>query len=152
CLCGAVIPKEGPARISMIRREPLGMGTQWLADWLNERYDVASCVVIDGRNGVDVLVDKLAGTWKAKGSVIRPSANIVLAAVSLLTDGLNEKTLTWYSGQEDLRESALTSVKRPIAGGWGFGGENSIPIEACALALWGAKTNKRDPTRKMRIG
>ena len=152
CLCGAVIPATGPARISLIEMKATGRGTRWLADWLNARYGRASCVVIDGRNGVDVLVDKLAGTWKAKGSVIRPSANIVLAAVSLLTDGLNEKTLTWYSGQEDLRESALTSVKRPIAGGWGFGGENSIPIEACALALWGAKTNKRDPTRKMRIG
>ena len=25
-------------------------------------------------------------------------------------------------------------------------------VEACGLALWGAKTCKRDPTRKMRIG
>lgn len=152
CICGAVIPKDGPARISLIDRRPTGLGTQWLADWLNERYKKASCVVIDGKNGVDVLADKISGTWKFKGSVIRPSAKDVIAAVSLLMDCLNEETLTWYSRQEDLRHSAVTSVKRPISGGWGFGGDDSTPIEACALALWGAKTTKRDPSKIMRIG
>lgn len=152
CLCGAVIPKDGKARISLIDRKPTGLGTQWLADWLNERYKQASCVVVDGKNGVDVLVDKISGTWRYKGSVIRPKATEVIAAVSLLMDSLNEQTLTWYSGQDSLRDSAISSIKRPISGGWGFGGEDSAPIEACALALWGAKTTKRDPSRVMRIG
>lgn len=152
CLCGAVIPKDGKARISLIERKPTGLGTQWLADWLNERYKQASCVVVDGKNGVDVLVDKISDTWRYKGSVIRPKATEVIAAVSLLMDSLNEQTLTWYSGQDSLRDSAISSTKRPISGGWGFGGEDSAPIEACALALWGAKTTKRDPSRVMRIG
>lgn len=151
-LCGAVIPKDGKARISIIDRKPTGLGTQWLADWLNQRYSKASCVVIDGKNGVDVLVDKIASTWRIKGSVIRPRATDVIAAVGMLMDGLTEQTLTWYKKQDMLRESAITSVKRPISGGWGFGGEDSTPIEACALALWGAKTSKRDPSRKMRVG
>ena len=154
CLCGAVIPEEGPARISLIERKPTGLGTQWLADWLNARYTKASCVVIDGKNGVDVLVDKITGTWKYKGSVIRPSAKDVIAAVSLVIDKLNESTLTWYGPQEMLRDSAVSASKRAIGngGGWGFGGDDSSPIEACALALWGAKTCKRDPNRKMLIG
>lgn len=151
-LCGAVIPKEGPARISLIARKPTGYGFQWLADWLNERYTKASCVVIDGKNGADVLVDKITGTWKAKDCIIRPGGKQILAAVSTLTNALSEKTVTWYFGQEDLRDSALSSVKRPISGGWGFGGDNSTPIEAASLALWGAKTAKRDPNKKMRIG
>lgn len=151
-LCGAVMPKDGKARISLIDRRSTGSGTQWLADWLNERYNKAACVVIDGRNGVDVLVDKIAPTWRVKGSVIRPSARDVIASVSTLTDALNEQTVTWFEGQEILRESAITSVKRPIAGGWGFGGDNASPIEAAALALWGVKNTKRDPSRKMRIG
>lgn len=152
CLCGAVIPKEGPARISLIERCSTGVGVRWLAEWLNERYSQAACVVIDGRNGVDVLVDRIADTWRFKGSVIRPKATDVIAAASLLINELNERTITWYTKQEALRDSALTSTKRTIAGGWGFGGDNSLPIEACALALWGAKTSKRDPSRKMRIG
>ena len=151
-LCGAVIPKEGPARISLIDQQPTGIGLRWLSDWLNQRYMQASCVVIDGKNGVDVLVEQISGTWRYKGSVIRPTAKEVIAAVGMLTDALNEKTLTWYKPQEALKDSALSSVKRPIIGGWGFGGENSGPIEAAALALYGARTSKRDPNRIMRIG
>lgn len=151
-LCGAVIPKEGSARVSLIEARPTGMGTRWLAEWLNARYDKASCVVIDGRNGVDVLVDKISDTWRMKGSVIRPSAKDVIASVSTIMDALNERTVTWFSGQEMLRESATTAVRRPISGGWGFGGPNCTPIEAAALALWGAKVSKRDPGRRMRVG
>lgn len=150
-LCGAVCPKIGEARISMIERKPTGHGTRWLSEWLNERYSKASCVVIDGRNGVDVLVERL-DEWKAKGSVIRPSARDVVAAVGQLTTEISEKTVTWYQPQVALDESARTSIKRSLAGGWAFGGDNSAPIEACALALWGARNSKRDPSRKMRIG
>ena len=152
CLCGAVVPPDGPARIELIDRRPTGLGVQWLADWLCARYDRAACVVVDGRNGVDVLVEKLAPVWKHKDSVVRPTAKNVIAAVSTLTDCLTEQSVTWFQPQEMLNESATTSVKRPISGGWGFGGENAGPIEACALALWGAKMSKRDPSKKMRIG
>ena len=154
CLCGAVLPQDGAARISMIDYKSTSNGTQWLADWLAERYSKAACVVIDGRNGVDVLIDKISDTWRMKGSIIRPSVKDVIASVGMLTDALNEKTVTWYEKQEALRESAITSTKRSIGrdGGWGFGGENALPIEACALAYFGAKTSKRDPSRKMRIG
>lgn len=151
-LGGAVLPKEGPARISLLELQPTGRGLAWLSQWLNARYEAASCVVIDGRNGVDVLTERLAETWRAKGAVIRPSARDVVAAAGLLINAVNEGGLTWYGAQQQLNESALAAAKRPLAGGFSFGGENSLPIEACALALWGAKTSKRDPTRKMRIG
>ena len=152
CLCGAVLPKDGPARISLIELQPGGRGIAWLADWLNARYGKASCVVIDGRGGADVLVDRIRDVWRVKTAVVRPSARDVVAAAGLLINTINEGGLTWYRQQQALRESAVTATKRPIGGGFGFGGDNSLPIEACALALWGAKTSRRDPTRKMRIG
>ena len=152
CLCGAVIPAAGPARISMIERRPTGMGTAWLPEWLRERYGRACCVVIDGKNGVDLLIERIGDVWIAKNSVVRPSARDMVAAVSTLVAAVNEKTLSWPKQQPALRESAVTAIKRPIGGGWGFGGDNSAPIEAAALALWGAKTSKRDPNRRMRIG
>lgn len=151
-LCGAVIPTSGPARISLIEMRPTGHGIGWLADWLNERYKKASCVVIDGRNGVDVLVERIADTWKIKGSIIRPSTKDMIAATGTLTNALSEKTVTWFHQQEALNDSATTSVKRPLGGGWCFGGDNSIPIEAASLALWGAQNSKRNPNREMRIG
>ena len=151
-LAGAVIPPKGPARISLIQRKPTGLGTQWLADWLCERYSKAACVVIDGKNGVDVLIDKLAPVWKAKNSVVRAGAKQVIAAASTLANEVAERTVTWYEKQAALRDSAVTATKRPFAGGWGFGGDDPGPVEACALALWGARTSKRDPGRRMKIG
>lgn len=152
CLCGCVQPETGPARISLLELKPTGYGLTWLSDWLNQRYEKACCVVIDGRNGVDVLIDKISPVWRMKGSVIRPGVRDVIASVGMLTDAINEKTLTWFSGQDLLRDSAITSTKRKIAGGWGFGGDNSLPIEACALALYGVKTSTRNPAARMRIG
>lgn len=152
CLCGAVIPPHGKARISLIKIQPMGYGLNWLAEWLNERYSQASCVVIDGRNGAEVLVDKIADTWRFKGSIIRPSAMDLTSSVGLLLNEIAEHDVTWYRDQEILNDSALSSTKRKIGQGFGFGGVNSAPIEACALALWGAKTCKRDPSKKMKIG
>lgn len=152
CLCGAVIPQSGKARVSLIDMKPTGHGLKWLSDFLNQRYNKACCVVIDGRNGVDVLVDKIQDTWRMKGSVIRPSAKDMLAAVGTMTDAINEQSVTWFRQQTALRDSAVTSTRRDLAGGWAYGGDNSLPIEACALALWGAQTSKRDPARRMRIG
>ena len=151
-LCGAVIPADGPARISVIDRKPTGFGLQWLADWLNQRYQRASCVVIDGKNGVDVLIDKIAPMWRQKDSIIRATYKTVIASTGMLTDALNEQEVTWFRKQTMLRDSAVTSIKRPIAGGWGFGGDDPDPITAASLALWGAKTSKRDPNKRMRIG
>ena len=144
CLCGAVLPKDGAARVSLIDLRPTGQGLAWLADWLNQRYDKA--------NGVDVLADRIKEVWRAKNAVIRPGTKDVIAAVGGFTNSISEHGLTWYQPQTVLDESARTAIKRPIGGGYGFGGDNSLPVEACALALWGVKTCKRDPTRKMRIG
>ncbi len=151
-LCGAVCPKDGKARISLIDRRPTAEGMKWLVDFLNQRYAKASCVVIDGRNGVDFLIEKIRDTWKYKDSIVKPSSKDVIAAASQLSNEITEQTVTWYKYQDTLNESALTATKRPIAGGWGFGGDLSTPIEAAALALWGCRTSKRDPSKKMRIG
>ena len=151
-LCGAVIGADNKARISLIDRKSTGHGIQWLADWLNQRYTQACCVVIDGRVGVDVLCDKISTVWISKQSIIRPSAKDMLAAVGQLLNEVSECSLTWYEKQEALRDSATTSTRRMIGQGFGFGGENSAPVEACALALWGVRTTHRDPSRRMRIG
>ena len=96
----------------------------------------------------------MVDVWKMKNSIRRPNTNEVIASVGMLIDAINEGSLTWYEQQELLNDSAISSTKRPIgkSGGYGFGGDNSTPIEACSLALWGVKTSKRDPNRQMRIG
>ena len=156
-LAGAIIPKgEKTARITLLAVEPTGAGLSWLANWLNERSKKAACVVIDGKNGAEVLIEKLrptgGGTWAYKDSIIKPTAQNVVTAANMLLNDLNEHAVTWYSKQEELRDSAITAARRPIAGGWGFGGQQAAPIEACSLALWGCRTSKRDPSRRMLVG
>lgn len=154
-LAGATLPTTGKGRITVIEARPTGQGITWLAEWLNQCYRQASVVVIDGKNGADVLIEKIkpagGGAWAFKDSVVKPTAQNVVTAANMLVNDVNESAITWYSGQEGLNDSALTAVKRNIGGGWGFGGAGSELIEACSLALWGCKISKRNPLRKMRI-
>ena len=134
-LCGAVIPPEGPARISLIESRPTGQGTQWLADWLNQRYNTACCVVIDGRNGADVLTEKIKPVWKNRTSVLRPTAREIVAAASGLVNSINERTVTWYYGQDLLRESAKPTFRRKSS--VSPGDSSSATAKASAVCFFG---------------
>ena len=142
----------GRLYVEHIRREPMGMGLGWLADWIAERRSVGCCCVIDGKSGAQALVDRLG--MMPPGYVVTPTAAQVIAACTTLVDAVNEGTLERYRPQADLLDSAVTSTRRKIgsAGGWGFGGENPIPVSAASLALWGVLNSRRNPERKQRIG
>ena len=138
--------------VEQIRREQMALGLGWLADWIAQRKGAGCCCVVDGKAGAQALVDKL-GNMPAN-YIVTPSAAQVVAACTTMVDRVNEGTLEWFRPQADLLDSAATSTRRKIgsAGGWGFGGENPIPIEAASLALWGVLNSKRNPERKQRIG
>ena len=138
-----LLKDRGAGRV-IIGDSPGGLYTE---SFLKRVYKVAGL-----QEAVDALIDKIVDTWRMKNSIIRPSAKDLIGAVGMLCDALNDQSVTWYRGQEMLRDSAVNSVKRSVSGGWAFGGDDAIPIEACALAFYGAKTCKRDPQRKMRIG
>lgn len=143
---------DGFVYVEQIRREPLSMGLGWLSDWIAERRSKGCCCVVDGKSGAPALVDRLSSM--PKGYVITPSSVQVTAACASMLDHVNERRLEWLDGQTDLHDSATTSVRRHIgsSGGWGFGGDNPLPIEAASLALWGVENSKRNPERKLRIG
>ena len=143
---------DGKCYVEQVRREPMAMGLGWLASWIAERKAVGSSCVIDGKSGAQALVDRL--DTMPINYIVTPSAAQVIAACTALVDSVNEGTLEWFRPQADLMDSATTSTRRAIGstGGWGFGGENPIPISAAALALWGVYNSKRNPGRKQRIG
>lgn len=143
----------GSTHVELLERKPMAFGTSWLASWLADRTATGCCVVVDGKSGSPVLIERLDGRVP-RGYVVTPSVNEVTSAASMLCDAVGERLLTWYRPQEQLRESATTATRRMIgrSGGWGFGGADPLPIDACALALWGLRTSKRDPRRKARIG
>lgn len=127
-------------------------GTRPLAEALARRSGVASVVLVDGQSKADALCANLFDLGVPKGYVLRMQAKDVVAAAQMMVDGLADGTVTHsVEGQQVLDECAATATKREIGkrGGWGF--EGSIEIEACAAAVLGARTTKRDPRRKQRL-
>lgn len=151
CVCAALL-HDGIVHVEEVERRNMGAGTAWLAEWIATRKSTGCVCVIDGKAGAQALVDRL-GRMPVHYIHVA-NLNDMYSAASTLVSCVNEQTLTWYAPQDDLRDSATTSIRRPIGrdGGWGFGGANPIPIEAASLAVWGVKTSKRDPRRKGLVG
>ena len=151
CLCAALKHEDG-VHVEVVRRENTSAGLTWLAEFVAERKDRASICVIDGKSGVQALVDRLERM--PKGYLHVASAQDAVSAAATLLDCVNEGSLSWYAPQGDLRDSAVTSTRRNIGnnGSWGFGGENPTPVTAASLAVWGVMTARRDPRRKGLVG
>lgn len=145
---------ELPPHVELVSIRSGRDGVMWLADWLDERRGRAASVVIDGLYGRDVLMDELQHRHFPKKAVVAPQAAEVSTAATMLKERIDTHRVSWFSGQERLRLSALSSERRPIGnkGAWGFGGPDPCPVEACSLALWGVMTTKRNPNRKLRVG
>ena len=140
------------SHVELIRTEGTVSGVGWLADWLAERTDRAAAVAIDGRSGAGALVERLASSRVPPRYVMRPRAGDVTTAASMLLEGVRGHGLTHIPGT-DLDTSATSATRRKVGsdGGWAFGGEASLPIEAASLAMWAAATTKRNPARKGRV-
>lgn len=87
----------------------------------------------------------------SKCALVMGTPAIVQAAASMLKDEVDSGTLSHIESPA-LDDSARKSLKRDIGrDGWGFAdGPDSIaaPIESASLALWAARTTKRDPRRE----
>lgn len=154
-LSAAIVTEDGPDYVELIDVMSAEHGSGKLAEWLIERINRASCVIIDGRSGARPLERNLAKLGAKKGSVILASANQAMDAASLMVESVQAGSVT-HIASEAMDASATKSIKRPIgtAGGFGFGdGPNSLsaPIESAALALLAARTSRRNPKRRSTI-
>lgn len=148
----AAVHKTG-CHIEYIRTEPTVAGIGWLVDWLVSRKGKAAAVAIDGKADATDLGQQLVGAGMPKGAVMVARTSDAITADAMLVNATNDGTLT-HLDDSALAESALGATRRPIGkdGGYGFGGECPERLDACALALWAARTTKRDPRRRGRIG
>ena len=149
------------AHTEFIREEPMAIGIGWLVEWLSkpgrlvsdkEHQAEAAAVGIDGKSSVSDLTQRLieAGVPK-KALVVASTANAVSAA-GMMLNAIRDKAVT-HPHDDALAESVLGATRRKIGvDGFGFGGECPERIEACALAMWAARTTKRNPSRKGRAG
>lgn len=138
--------------VELVALEPTSNGSDWLCSWLAERSGVGCSVAVDGRSGAGTLCSKLDSAGVPRGYVIRPTADQAVSAATLARDGVSTRTLT-HIASPALDLSATTSSKRAIGsqGGWGWGGENSAPIESVGLALLALSVSKREPNRKQEV-
>uniref|UniRef100_UPI00359C3847 hypothetical protein n=1 Tax=Collinsella bouchesdurhonensis TaxID=1907654 RepID=UPI00359C3847 len=152
-LCACRLKEDGSAYVEHIGQGTLADGLSWLTDFLctEKTSDTTAAVAVDGRNGAAALLDRLRD-WYPRQALYATSTRDVVAATSMFSQALIDKSVTHWdggenNGQQAFNESALEARKRLIGndGGWAYGGDNSTPIEAAVIAYWAAKTTKRDP-------
>ena len=104
---------------------------------------------------LDGFARERLGWWSGvKQAIMTPATKGCVDASVMFEQALFQKELTHTNtdagAQNELTQAALNAIKRPVGreGGWIYGGANSEPLEACALALWANKTTKVDPTRR----
>ena len=136
--------------VEFIREEPMVGGIQWLVDWLSDKKRVGKCaaIAIDGKANADDLCERLINAGVPKKAIVpvRPASAISAAGMTL--NAVYDGKLT-HLDDEELTQSALTATRRQIGkDGFGFGGEFAQRLESCAIALWAARTTKRNPKRK----
>jgi len=152
----AIIPKVGKPFVELLAFKEVTGGIKWVADGIMANIKRTSVVLIDGKSGKGALVERLNELNVPKGAFKVASVAEVQDAESMFLNELAEGNVT-HIAQEPLDDSALKSVRRDIGknGAFGFGdGENSssAPIESACFALYGAKTSRRNPNRKGRVG
>lgn len=164
-LAGAVRPGDGPILIGGIRLASTAEGLDWLVEFLADRKDEISQIVIDGKAGVDPLVAALAERGirarakapRASGRMIRvpTMAEYISAHAMFLQDVIGEQL--FHDDAPDLNLQVAGARKRPIGtqGGWGWRGltddHDTTLLDAATLAFWGAKTTTRRAGRRQRI-
>lgn len=149
----ALKSKDKPLYVEFYDYGNMSDGIRPLSDWILERKNKIACVAIDGKSGCDALVQMLNDGGFPRKGIMLPGTRGVVAASSQFLNDVNEGNVTHLNGQEQMDESALKSEKRLIGrdGGWGFGGEFSLPVESAAIGLWGVKETRRSPGRGSRI-
>ena len=142
--------KGGGSYVELYDVQGAGGGTANIADMLLRNKDEIAAVCIDGKTGAAALVQRLHDGRFPKKAIIPSSAAVVQSAATMLRDEVNAGTLS-HIASPALDESAMKSVRRDLGhDGWGFGDvANSIsaPSESASLALYAARTTRRDPQR-----
>lgn len=151
CALAVAAKHENGVHLEIVEHRSMREGVGWLVEWLVPRLNKkASTVVIDGLHWSGSLIEQLRENGvKARGAITVLKADEFVTACSSLVDAVHKKSITHY-GQQALTDSVVKATKRPIGnkGGWGFDCEDSTPVEAISLALFGVKASKRNPMRK----
>lgn len=125
-------------------------GTVGIARTLLANRGEIAAVCVDGKSGTSALVQRLRDGGFPRKAIVPGTPAVMQSAATMLRDEVNAGLLGHVESPA-LDVSATKSVRRAIgADGWGFGDSSeaiACPIESAALALWAARTTKREPRR-----
>lgn len=138
------------AHVEFIREEPMALGIEWLEGFLSDkkRLSQTAAIAIDGRADADDLLKRLLRNGVSKKTVMLTSTGNAISAAGMMLNAIRDRQVT-HLEDEALEVAALEAVRVQIGkNGFVFGGNYAERITSCALALWAARTTKRNPNRK----
>ena len=152
-------PKEGDTcYVELIDNLSMSCGVSYFADFLADNWRQSASIVIDGAANASTLVEMLRERKvPVKTMVKMPSAREYSDACSRFYNAVVERKVS-HAGVDVLTDSAIQCKRRSVgsSGGWGFApiaeSVDSTPVEAAALAYYGAATSKRNPLKKSKVG
>lgn len=161
----AVKPPDGPIFGELVASRSMVEGINWIVELLGKRKAEISTVVIDGKSDAAALHHALREKKWPKLAVnvgkemLSPQAAADAYATLVNAVKTGQFTHLDVEGQAYLDESVEGSKKRFIGktGAFGFAPINPdqddpTPVEAVALARWGAEMSKRTPSGRRERG
>lgn len=140
-------PESGPVHVEGIQIYDMAEGIGPILDYLVPRASQATHIMIDGKGGVDLLVQALRDRGVRNKKIVVPmNPSMVTAACSEILQALTDMTLT-HIGQPLLNRQVEIAEKRKIgvAGGFGWASpedEDVSLFEAATYAHFAVKTTK----------
>lgn len=137
---------EFGVHVEALRRAEIVEGTQWLVNWLVERWSDCGLIVLDGRSGAGALARALERAGVQSRRVVVLNSEQAIAAHAAILESVTEGTLS-HNSDPAIEASVKSAGRRPIgvSGGWGFqsidGGDVTL-LESATIAHYGALTAK----------
>jgi hypothetical protein len=142
--------------VEVIETGSTAFGVSWAVEIAAQVWRKVSVIAVDGKSLAQTFIGELADAGVGKKAICLVSTANVIAASSMFVNAVGSGEIT-HNNQPALNEAVEAAQKRKIGadGGYGFKSANDTdvtPLEAASLALWGVKTSKRNPNRKLRVG
>lgn len=155
-----------PVRVDAIRLASMGEGTGWLVDWVLERQDRITQIVVDGKGSAQAFVDVLADAgFQTRRKVSRessrrirvPGVADVVSAHAAFLDAVRAGAVQ-HGRSEMLDAQVADATKRRIGRDGGFAwmpisdSGNTTLLDAVTFAFWGARTvTRRAAGKKQKV-
>ena len=150
----AVRTADGRIFVEALGREEKKKGNDWIVTMLS-RMDIQK-VVIDGKNGQDILAADMKDAGIRKRPVLPKVDDIVLANSAF--EQARFDGLVCHMGQRSLTQSASNCEKRTIGSRGGFGyqsikeGVDVSILESVVLAYWACASTKKSGKKQRMSG